>query len=121
MTGKIESATGSDWITFNFTATGIGSPYHPRVALTDSGGGQYAMDVMVNCAGTAQGCSTTGGANNENGINVTTWEQNYNGYTLGPGCCADNTPRVTSVRVRVYRKNADAPTCTSYTVTATNP
>jgi hypothetical protein len=121
MSGKIESARGSDWLTFNFTVPRVGSPYHPRISMTDSGGGQYAMDVLVTCAGSAAGCSTTGGANNENGINVTTWEQNYNGYVAGSGCCSDNTPRVASVRVRVYRRLGDTPTCTNYTVTATNP
>jgi hypothetical protein len=120
MTGKIETANGSDWLTFNFVPTGVGQPYHPKLTLTDSGGGQYAMDAMATCAGAA-GCSTTGGANNENGISVTTWEQNYNGYAGGVGCCSDNTPRVTSMRIRVYRKFGGAPTCASYTVTATNP
>ena len=120
MTGKIEAATSSDWVTFNFTVPGVGQGYHPKITLTDSGGGQYGMDVMVNCAGTAAGCSTTGGANNESGINATTWEQNYNGYVAGPGCCSDNTPRASSVRIRVYRKNGNTPTCTNYTVTATN-
>ncbi|MCC6557471.1 MAG: hypothetical protein IT372_31355 [Polyangiaceae bacterium] len=119
MTGKIETAAGSDWLTFNFSVPGVGTAYHPKVSLTDSGGGQYAMDVMVNCAGQAAGCSTTGGANNESGINVTTWEQSY-GYVAGPGCCSDSTPRVGSVRVRVYRTNGDPPTCASYTVTGTN-
>jgi hypothetical protein len=121
MSGKIESANGSDWLTFNFNASAVGQAYSPKVELTNSAGNQYAMDVMVNCAGQAQGCSTTGGANNENGINVNVWEQKYNQYIPGPGCCSDNTPRVTSVKVRVYRRFADAPTCTSYVVTATNP
>jgi hypothetical protein len=119
MTGKIESAAGSDWLTFNFSASALGQAFHPKVSLTDSGSGQYAMDVMVNCAGSAQGCSTTGGANNESGISVTTWEQTY-AYVPGAGCCSDNTPRVTSVRVRAYRKFGDTPTCVSYTITATN-
>jgi len=118
MVGKIESASGSDWVVFNFTPTSLGQAYHPKVQLLDSAGGQYAMDVMVNC-NNAAGCSTTGGVNNENGINVTVWEQNY-GYIAGSGCCSDLTPRQTSVRVRVFRKNGDAPTCASFTVRATN-
>ncbi|WP_169796425.1 MopE-related protein [Chondromyces crocatus] len=120
MTGKVETAAGSDWVTFNFSVPGVGQPYRPKVQLTDSGGGQYRMDVMVNCAGTAAGCSTFGGANNENGINVSTWEQNYNLYSAGPNCCNDSTPRASTVRVRVYRANGSQPTCTNYTVTATN-
>lgn len=120
MMGKIESAAGSDWVTFNFSVPGVGQSYHPKIELTDSAGGQYAMDVMVDCAGNAAGCSTTGGANNESGISVNVWEQNYNGYVPGPGCCGDNTPRAGSVKVRVYRKFGDTPTCASYTVTATN-
>jgi hypothetical protein len=121
MVGKLETATGSDWLTFNFTVSDVGQPYHPQISLTDSGGGQYAMDVMVNCTGSAAGCSTTGGTNNENGISVTTWEQNYDGYVTGGGCCTDNTPRASSVRARAYRKNGGLPTCVSYTITATNP
>ncbi|EYF06312.1 MopE-related protein [Chondromyces apiculatus] len=119
MSGKVETASGSDWLTFNFTVPNVGQPYRPKVQLTDSGGGQYRMDVMVNCAGQAAGCSTTGGGNNENGINVSTWEQNYGGYTGGPNCCTDYTPRQSTVRVRVYRASG-VPTCTNYTVTATN-
>lgn len=121
MTGKIESAAGSDYLTFNFTVPSVGQAYHPRLELTNNAGGQYAMDVLVSCPGTAAGCSTFGGANNENGIQVSVWEQNYNGYTPGAGCCADNTPRVGQVRVRVYRRFANQPTCDSYTVAATNP
>jgi hypothetical protein len=118
MVGKIESAAGSDWVVFNFTATAIGQAYHPKIQLLDSAGGQYAMDVMVNC-NSAAGCSTTGGANNESGINVNVWEQTYV-YIPGPGCCSDNTPRQTSVRVRVFRKNGNAPTCAAFIVRATN-
>ena len=51
---------------------------------------------------------------------MSVWEQNYNGYVPGPACCSDNTARATSIRVRVYRKNGDTPTCASYTVLATN-
>jgi hypothetical protein len=119
MTGKIEAAGGSDWLTFNFTVPGVGQAYHPKISLTDSAGGQYAMDAMVNCAGGAAGCSTTGGANNESGINVTTWEQNYNAYVPGAGCCSDSTPRVSSIRIRAFRTGGQ-PTCASYTITATN-
>jgi hypothetical protein len=120
MVGKIETANGSDWVTFNFTPTAVGQLYRPKIQLTDSAGGQYAMDVLVDCNGNPAQCSTSGGANNENGINVSVWEQNYNKYIPGPGCCSDLTARVTSVKVRVFRKNADTPTCASYTVTATN-
>ncbi|MFO0589736.1 MAG: MopE-related protein [Polyangiaceae bacterium] len=119
MIGKIETANGSDYLTFNFVVPAVGSPYHPKVALVDSQGGQYAMDVLKDCANAA-GCSTTGNVNNETGIQVNVWEVNYNGYTAGAGCCADNTPRISSVTVRVYRKFANQPTCSSYTVTATN-
>src|SRR5215217_4442088 len=96
----------------------VGVALQKKVQLLDSAGGQYAMDVMVSCKGAA-GCATTGGANNENGINVTVWEQTY-AYIPGPGCCSDNTPRQASVRVRVFRKNGDAPTCAAFTVRATN-
>jgi len=120
MTGKIESAAGKDFLTFNFTVPAVGAPYHPKIQMTDSAGGQYAMDVLKDCANAA-GCSTTGGVNNENGIQASVWEQNYNGYTAGAGCCSDDTPRVATVTVRVYRKFANQPTCASYQITATNP
>jgi hypothetical protein len=119
MVGKIESANGSDFLTFNFVVSAPGAAYHPKIQLVDSQGGQYAMDVMLDC-NNAAGCSTTGNVNNETGIQATIWEQNYNAYTPGAGCCTDNTPRVSSVTVRVYRKFMDQPTCASYTVTATN-
>ncbi|MBK8253524.1 MAG: hypothetical protein IPK82_12760 [Polyangiaceae bacterium] len=121
MAGKIEQANGSDFLTFNFSAPGAaGQAYHPKIELVDSQGGQYAMDVLKDCANAA-GCSTTGTVNNETGIQVNVWEQNYNAYVPGPGCCSDNTPRVSSVTVRVYRKFADQPTCSTYQVKATNP
>src|SRR6185503_6323316 len=63
MIGKIEQAAGSDFLTFNFTVPALGSPYHPKVQLVDSQGGQYAMDVLKDCNNSA-GCSTTGGVNN---------------------------------------------------------
>jgi hypothetical protein len=119
LTGVVETATGSDYVRFNFAVSSVGAAFHPKVQLVDSAGGQYAMDVLSSCAAVA-GCSTTGGANNESGTAVSVWEANYNAYTAGPGCCSDDTPRVSSVIVRIYRKFANAPTCTRYTVTATN-
>lgn len=115
MMGKIESAAGADYVKFNFTVPAMPSAYHPKLVLVDNAGGQYAMDVLADCNNVA------GGQNGETGLGIDTWEQNYNGYQVGPGCCSDNTPRIGSVIVRVYRKFADKPTCTNYTVTATNP
>jgi len=118
--GKIESAIGSDWFLVTFTDRPVGQTYHPKVELTDNAGGQYAMDVQSTC-GTPAACAPLGDGNNtESGVSVSTWEQVYSGYVSGDGCCSDNTAHVTSVYVRVYRKNGDAPTCTSYTVTASN-
>ena len=119
MTGVVETAAGSDFVRVQFTVPAVGSAYHPRVQLTNNAGGQYAMSVFSSC-GVIATCSTTGGAANENGDQVSTWEQNYNGYVAGPGCCSDNTPRVASVIVRVSRRLGDAPTCSPYTVTITN-
>jgi hypothetical protein len=115
MKGKIESASGSDYLKLNFTAPAVGTAYHPKVVLADSAGGQYAMDILTDCNTIAKG------QNNETGKQIDTWEQNYNGYQPGPGCCSDNTTRISSVVVRVYRKFGDAPSCVDYTVTATNP
>jgi hypothetical protein len=113
--GKVETASGSDWLTVQFTNKAVGEDFHPQVQLVDTAGGQYAMDIRTSCATIA---TCEGG---ENGSNVTVWEQHYDGYTPGAGCCSDNTPHQTSVIVRVYRKFANTPTCASYTVTATNP
>ncbi|MBK9260393.1 MAG: hypothetical protein IPM54_11225 [Polyangiaceae bacterium] len=118
--GKIETSTGSDWFLVTFTDRPVGQAYHPKVELTNNGGGQYAMDVQSSC-GTPAACSPMGNGNNtESGVAANVWEQFYNKYVTGAGCCSDSTPHVTSVYVRVYRKNGDAPTCTNYTVTATN-
>ncbi|HTJ84366.1 MAG TPA: hypothetical protein VL400_21755 [Polyangiaceae bacterium] len=120
MQGVIETSDGIDWITFTFADPGVGAAFHPRIELTDSVAGKYKMTVMVDCAGTAAGCSTTGTTDNENGINVTTWEQSYTGYTPGGGCCQDPTPRQTTVRVNITRANADPPGCDIYKVTASS-
>jgi hypothetical protein len=119
MIGKVETAGGSDFLRVNFAVAAVGSPYHPRITLANSAGGQYTMSILSDCS-TAAGCSTTGGADNESGNRVTTWEQNYNGYVVGPGCCSDLTPRVSSMIIRMSRAFGDAPTCDSYTVTITN-
>lgn len=118
LSGVVETSGQSDWLTFQFDVPAAGQPYHPRVELTNNAGGSYAMDVLVDCAGNAAGCSTTGGANDETGIAASVWEQNYNGYTPGAGCCSDPTPRQSVVRVRVNRTTPAA--CDVYTVTATN-
>ncbi len=120
MKGVVESASGIDWVTFTFADPGVGAAYHPKIELTDTVGGKYKMNVLVDCMGNSAGCSTTGGANNETGVNVTTWEQNYANYIPGAGCCSDNTPRATSIRINVTRANADPPGCDVYTVTASN-
>jgi len=119
MQGVVETATGIDWITFTFATPGAGAAFHPKIELTDSVGGKYKMNVMVDCMGTAAGCSTTGTADNETGVNVTTWEQSY-AYVPGGGCCTDPTPRLTTVRINVTRANDDEPGCDIYKVTASN-
>lgn len=120
LAGKVETASGSDWILVTFADRPTGQPYHPKIELTTNPGGQYAMDVQSSC-GTPAACSPTGnGVNSESGTNVSVWEHFNAAYVAGPGCCSDNTPHVTSMFVRVYRKNGNAPECTSYVVTATN-
>jgi hypothetical protein len=111
--GKIESAMSSDWFAFQFVAPpSPGVAYHPQVQLTNNAGGQYAMDVYHDC-NTAASCNDNG-----SGLNSTTWEQVYTYVPTGP--YSDNTPKITNVKVRVYRKNGDQATCDQYTVTATN-
>lgn len=117
MLGKVETAMGSDWITFNFIAPpALGVTYRPKVQLVNNGGGQYAMDVMTNCNSLAT-CNDGG-----SGSNISVWELGYvydqGGNPQGPW--SDNDAKITSVKVRVYRKNGTPPTCDQYTVTATN-
>ncbi len=111
-TGRIETASGEDWLRFNFTPRAAPGNYHPKVQLTSNGGGQFAMEVRTSCT-TVATCGTGTGSS------VTTWEGNWT-YTAGAGCCTDNTPKVTSVWVHITRTNGTA-TCTAYTVVATNP
>jgi len=117
MQGKIETAMGSDWVTFNFIApAALGESYAPKVQLVNNGGGQYAMDVMADCNNLAT-CNDGG-----SGTDISVWELNYqydpNGNPQGPW--SDTDPKITSIKVRVYRKNGTPPTCDQYTVTATN-
>lgn len=122
VSGVVQDIGGGDWITFDFQVSPVGQPYHPKIELTNNAGGLYAMDVLVDCAGTAAGCSTSGGANNETGQNATVWEQNYNGYLGGTACCSDPTPRADVINVLVRRTSGAVPACEErYTVTATNP
>ena len=109
-TGKIATATGSDWLRFSFTERAAPGTYHPKVAMTNTGGGQFKMDVRTSCAALASCDLGTGAA-------ITTWEGVWS-YGTAP---VDNDPRVTSVWVRVFRAASDAPTCASYTLEATNP
>jgi hypothetical protein len=122
MVGKVESANGSDWLTFNFVVpAALGQSYAPKIQLVNNAGGQYAMDVQNDCAAIAA-CNGAGSPA-ETGANVTVWELNYqynqNGNPQGPW--SDTDAKITSVKVRVYRKNGTQPTCDQYTVTATNP
>jgi hypothetical protein len=109
-TGQINES-GDDYIVFNFTNTGVGNAYHPRVTLTNDGGGIYRMQVMNS------GCTTN--ANNCGGT-LTAWEANYPAdpnFCIENFNCSDLTPRVTTVVVRVFRPSA-GPSCALYTVTA---
>jgi hypothetical protein len=122
MVGKVESAGGSDWLTFNFTAPmALGLSYQPKIQLVNSAGGQYGMDVMADCMNVAP-CNGAGGPA-EVGANVNIWESNYqydqNGNPQGPWSDVDSKP--ISMKVRVYRLNGTPPTCDQYIVTATNP
>ncbi len=117
MTGVIDAAGVSDWLTFQFEVPPIGAAYHPRIELTNNGNGAYMTDMMINCTSTTT-CATAGFPDDETGLAATVWEQNYNAYIPGPSCCTDNTPRASTVVVRVYR--VTPPACDTYTVTATN-
>jgi hypothetical protein len=125
VTGLIESAGGSDYFQFNFTVTAVGADWHPKIQLTNSAGGQYAIDVLSSCGVYAVG------DNGEDGQGSDVWEMVYDDvapgqYVFGSdpltSCCSDSVaPRPSSMLVRVYRVNADAPTCSLYTIQATNP
>jgi hypothetical protein len=120
MTGVVESAQGSDYAVFAFSNKPVGSTYHPKIQMTNSAGGQYAMTVLDTCAAPAS-CNDGG-----NGANTDVWEATFDSaapgtYIPGPGCCTDQSAHPINMIVRVFRKNGDAPTCQSYTITATNP
>ncbi|MFO0550541.1 MAG: MopE-related protein [Polyangiaceae bacterium] len=122
LSGVVEDPLGGDWITYSFEVPPVGQNYHPKIELTNNAGGLYTMDVMVDCMGNAAGCATTGGAvNDEVGINVAVWEQNFQGYDGLAGCCSDDTPRAGIVNVVIRRTATTGPTCSErYTVTASN-
>ncbi len=120
MNGVVESAAGSDFAIFAFSDKPAGSTFHPKIQITNSAGGQYAMSVLTTCAAPAT-CNDGG-----NGASSDVWEMTYDSvapgtYQPGPGCCSDNDAHQINLIVRVFRKNGDAPTCTPYTITATNP
>ena len=121
MTGVVESANGSDFAVFAFSDKPVGSAFHPKIQLTNSAGGQYAMDVLDTCA-TPATCNDGG-----NGSSSDVWEATYDSvapgtYQPGAGCCQDAiSPHPVNMIVRIFRKNGDAPTCVSYTITASNP
>ena len=120
MSGVVETAAGSDFAIFAFSDKPVGSAFHPKIQLTNSAGGQYAMTILDTCA-TPATCNDGG-----NGSSADVWEATFDSvapgtYQPGPGCCSDNTPHPINMIVQVFRKNGDAPTCQSYTITATNP
>jgi hypothetical protein len=119
--GVVETAGGSDWLTFNFSQTVIPNEWHPKIVL-DSNGGQYSMDVTTDCVPTPASCQPDPNvAAFENGKKATTWELDYKYPSTGaPGVNSDNDAKPTLIHVRVYRTNGDTPTCEKYTVTATN-
>jgi hypothetical protein len=113
VSGVAESATSSDWFSFAFPDPGLGGQYYPRIEFLSDGGGAYAMDVYAGgCTAGAAGC-----ADGEDGVAVTMWESSYY-YTPGAGCCSDSTPRSAIYKVRVYRRFMDAPTCTAFSIRA---
>jgi hypothetical protein len=119
-TGKIETAIQSKWAQFDFQgAPPPGGLWNPKVQLTNSASGQYAIQIFQQ-----NSCTTFASCQTGSGNNLDVWEQNYNQYNKSgspTGCCSDATPKVTSLIVRVFRKNLDTPTCQSFTVTVTNP
>jgi hypothetical protein len=135
-TGKVETASGNDWLQVNFS--GAGGPgtsgqnnptiYRPKIELIDNAGNQYAMQVYSTTCGALPNCSTS---------NVSTWEQSYAYTSIEPGyrppppgglsgpghtgCCSDTFGRITAVKIRVYRVPGAAPTCQAYSVRISNP
>jgi hypothetical protein len=140
VTGFVDPGAGqADWFRFNFSGVpGLGVAYHPKVTLSNDGGGAYKMDVQTDCS-TVATCAPDGTTYNEsaNGSASSgmTWEQSFTyqakacatpptpcGGNNMLGCCTDPGPRIATVYVKVYRANANAALgCgTQYTVTATN-
>jgi hypothetical protein len=116
ISGVVETGDGVDWIAVKFTDNGVGKNWHPTLVLGGPSVSEYAMDVYADCASLFSCDDGLGG-------NVLTWELAYASYTAGDGCCNDNlVPRVTTVKVRIRRKDPSAaPTCNRYHITASSP
>ncbi|MFT3771816.1 MAG: hypothetical protein QM820_40925 [Minicystis sp.] len=103
VSGKTAMGT-SDYYVFRFDgAYGIPWWYFPKLTLTNTAGGQYAMQVKTpGCGGYAQGGANCGG-------NITSWSQSFpdqpNGCnnTYGSYTCTDASTRITEVVVQIVR------------------
>ncbi|MBK9265315.1 MAG: hypothetical protein IPM54_36715 [Polyangiaceae bacterium] len=114
--GKVETSgvNDGDWFAISFANRAANEAYHPKIELTSNPGSQFVIDVKTDC-NTFATCPS-GTANG-----VTAWEQHYNQYTTGAGCCNDDAnPRVLKVFVRVYRKQGFPLSCDTFTLSAFN-
>jgi hypothetical protein len=118
VTGVVDP-NGDDYFEVFFTGVGgPGTPYHPIINLTNTGGGQYTLIVREGSCAAGADC---GGATN-------TVEYNYtypagtgttSCVTTDPSKCVDSVPRVTTFFVQVHRLTFPT-TCSQYTVTVSN-
>jgi hypothetical protein len=110
--GIVETSNGEKWVRINFSgAPPAPGNWHAKVELTNTGSGKYLMDVFKDCTNPIT-CPDGNGK-------AATWEENYNGYVAGAGCCSNNTPPVTTVYARVYLAAGQTAGCTQFTITAT--
>ena len=107
--------SGDDYFVVNFTGVGgAGTFWHPKISLVTNPGGQFKIQVFnPGCGSFANGCAG----------NLDIFEMAYpnNPNTcLSFGNCTDNTPKVTTVTVRVTRISGSPFFCGGYTVRSSN-
>ncbi len=111
-------------VTFGAAPSAWTAANHPKISLTSTSG-EFVMDVLSSCAGTAQSTEMPGGVCQDTGAssvgtNTQVWEEQY-GSTWNPGTSANTPiPAVGEVWIRVYRNTADTATCDTFTLTASD-
>jgi hypothetical protein len=111
-TGGIPSKGGRAWFKAVFGKPALGTPYHFKISLSDSHGGEYMMNVRTACDAFASCSDAPAGGNG-----AATWEA-VTAYVPGLGCCSDQQ-NAGELLVEIFRANAVS-SCTSFTVSFLN-